>query len=254
MQKGFEIQLPLIARLKDQHKIKVETLAQSGTWFKKEYKITPATSVVINQDLPGSNRKTVWFNSRFYRANLLWENGGLRFRDIHLFNENFPSVYTTAKATSNECSFFTLPFVDGFLWSNPGVLAGLRFKAIVDGKEIFLEGKDPVITNKIRGVLHISWPLKSFSNTLEMEMDERKIKLLMTGKETINWFLDLTTAPNANLPFQEINSQEVACRFENMDYSVTGCKGSFSKPNDSIALRMIPEKNEIMLDLSGQKN
>jgi hypothetical protein len=251
MQKGFEIQLPLIARLRDEQKLKVETLAQSGTWFKQQYKITPATSVVINEDLPGSDRKTVWFNSRFYRANLLWENGGLRFRDIHLFNENFPSVYTTAKATSNECSFFTLPFVDGFLWSNPNILAGLRFKAIVNGKEILLEGKDPVITNNVRGVLHISWPLTSFSNTLEIDLDERKIKIYMTGKEFLNWFLDLTAAPNANLPFQKINSKEVVCSFDKMDYSVTGNKGSFSKPNDSTVLRMTPDKNELILNLSG---
>jgi hypothetical protein len=253
MQKGFEIQLPLIARLRDQQKLKVETLAQSGAWFKQQYKITPATSVVINEDLPGSDRKTVWFNSRFYRANLLWENGRLRFRDIHLFNENLPSVYTTKKATSNECSFFTLPFVDGFLWSNPGVLAGLRFKTMVDGKEIQLEGKDPVITNTVRGVLHISWPLTSFSNTLEIDLDESRIKMHMTGKEPIYWFLDLTTAPNAGLPFQKINSQEVICRFDKMDYSVTGNKGSFSKPNDSTVLRMTPEKNELILNLSGLK-
>lgn len=156
MAKGFQIQLPLIARLRDEHKIKVETLVASGTWFRKQYAITPATSVTINQDVTGSDRKTVWFNSRFYRINLLWEKGTLRFRDIHLFNENFPSIYTTSKATSNEYSFFTLPFVDGFIWSTPGVFAGLRFKALIDGKEILLEGKDPVVTNTIPGVLHIA--------------------------------------------------------------------------------------------------
>ena len=69
----------------------------------------------------------------------------LTIRDIHLFNENFPSVYSKEKATSNECSFFTLPFVDGYIWSKPGNLAGLRFKALVDGKEVLLEGGIPVI-------------------------------------------------------------------------------------------------------------
>ena len=253
MQKGFEIQLPLIARLRDEQKIQVETLAQSGAWFKKQYKITPATSVTINNDLPGSDLKTVWFNSRFYRVNLLWERGTLRFRDIHLFNENLPSVYTTGKATSNECSFFTLPFVDGFLWSTPGTFAGLRFKAIVDGKEILLEGKDPVVTNPVAGVLHISWPLQSFNRTLEIDMDERQIKMYIPGEEPINWFLDLTTAANAKLPFKKINQQEVICNFENMDYSITSSKGSFSKPTDSTVVRMTPEKNQLVLNLSGPK-
>ncbi len=33
MQKGFEIQMPLIAKLRDEHKIVVQTLGESGKWF-----------------------------------------------------------------------------------------------------------------------------------------------------------------------------------------------------------------------------
>ncbi len=196
MSKGFEIQIPLIARLRDEKKLKVETLEESGRWFKSKFKITPATSVTVNEDLKGSDRKTVWFDSRFYRINLLWENGNLRFRDIHLFNEKFPSVYETTKATSNECSFFTLPFVDGYLWSNTLKIAGLRFKAIIDGKELLLEGGNPVITDSISGKLHISWPLKSFEGTLVMDLDERQVDIKIISGKSINWFLDLTSADN----------------------------------------------------------
>ena len=250
MAKGFEIQLPLIARLRDEHKIKVETLEASGTWFRNHYKITPATSVTINEDIAGSDQKTVWFNSRFYRINLLWEKGTLRFRDIHLFNENFPSTYTSNKATSNECSFFTLPFVDGYIWSKPGNFAGLRFKALVDGKEILLEGKDPVITNTKPGVLHISWPLKTFNQTLVMDIDERQIKINMPGEKAINWFLDLTTATTNNLPFKKISPHQVDCSFENMNYAVRTTKGIFSKPTDSTVLRITPEKNALLINFA----
>lgn len=253
MAKGLEIQLPLIARLRDARQIKVETLAASGEWFRKQYKITPATTVTVNQDIEGSDRKTVWFNSRFYRLNLLWEKGTLRFRDIHLFDENFPSVYTTGKATSNECSFFTLPFVDGFLWSAPGLFAGLRFKAIVDGKEVLLEGKDPIVTNRVPGVLHITWPLKTFNQTLVMDIDEGKIKIDIPGASSINWFLDLTAAPSARLPFKTINPQQVTCEFEDMKYHVNAVKGNFSKPNDSTVLRIAPENNVLLLNLAGHQ-
>jgi hypothetical protein len=250
MSKGFEIQLPLIARLRDEHKIKVETLEASGIWFRNHYKITPATSVTINEDIAGSDQKTVWFNSRFYRLNLLWEKGTLRFRDIHMFNENFPSTYTSNKATSNECSFFTLPFVDGYLWSKPGNFAGLRFKALVEGKEILLEGKDPVVTNTTPGVLHITWPLKTFNRTLVMDIDERKIKITITGENSINWFLDLTTATTANLPFKKINAHQVECSFENMNYVVTTTKGIFSKPMDSTVVRITAEKDGMVINFA----
>jgi hypothetical protein len=248
--KGFGIQLPLIARLRDEHKIRVETLEASGTWFRKHYKITPATAVTINEDIAGSDQKTVWFNSRFYRINLLWEKGTLRFRDIHLFNEKFPSTYTSNRATSNECSFFTLPFVDGYIWSTPGTFAGLRFKALVDGKEILLEGKDPVITNTSPGVLHITWPLKTYNRTLVMDINERQITINIPGEKPINWFLDLTTAPNANLPFKKISPHRVDCTFENMTYVVTSTKGIFSKPTDSTVVRIVPEKNAMVLNFA----
>jgi len=250
MSKGFEIQLPLIARLRDKKALKVETLAESGKWFREQYKITPATAVTVNEDLKGSNRKTVWFNSRFYRLNLLWENGTLRFRDIHLFDEKFQSAYLTRKATSNECSFFTLPFVDGYIWSSPQQIAGLRFKAIINGKETLLEGEDPTITDSTPGKLHISWPLKSFDGNLVMDIDERQISIKVGGATSMDWFLDLATANNAKLPFKKISSTQIDCQFEVMKYAVTAKMGSFSEPGDGIIFRIRPEKNTLILNLS----
>ncbi|MBC8005257.1 MAG: hypothetical protein H7X84_07265, partial [Verrucomicrobia bacterium] len=247
MLKGFAIQMPLIARLRDQKKVRVETLAESGKWFKEHYKVTPATSVTVNEDMNGSNLKTVWFNSRFYRINLLWEDGTLRVRDIHLFDEDFPSVYTTDKATSNECSFYTLPFVDGYLWSTPEKLAGMRFMATVDGKEQLLEGGDPEITSLAPGKLHIAWPLKSFKGTLVIDIDEQQTTMKMVGNNSIDWFLDMTTAEKATLPFQKISPSRMDCRFEGMNYSIKASKGMFSNPGNGIAFRVKPAKNTLVL-------
>jgi hypothetical protein len=253
MSKGLQIQFPLIAKLRDENKVKVETLAASGQWFKDHYKVTPATSVTVNKDIEGSDRKTVWFNSRFYRVNLLWENGALTFRDIHLFDENFPSVYTKEKATSNECSFFTLPFVDGYIWSKPGTLAGMRFKAVIDGKEVLLKGGDPVIQSPSTGKLHISWPLEVQGSTLIMDIDEKQISINIKGGEALNWYLDMTTAEKAVLPFKAVNSNKIDCSFEGMDYSVTAIKGTFSKPDDHTVFRITPKNNAVQINLSGKK-
>ncbi len=250
MSKGFEIQLPLIARLRDQKKITVETLAESGKWFREHYNITPATSVTVNEDLKGSDRKTVWFNSRFYRINLLWEHGTLRIRDIHLFDEKFQSAYFAKKATSNECSFFTLPFVDGYIWSTPQKIAGLRFKAILNGKETLIEGEDPAITDSKTGKLYISWPLKSFDGTIVMDIDERQIKMKFKGDKAIDWFLDMTTADNLKLPFVKIGTHRIDYEFDVMKYAVTAEKGSFSVPRNGIIFRIKPEKNTLILNLT----
>lgn len=253
MAKGFKIQMPLIARLRDENKIQVETLAESGQWFKQQYRVTPATSVTVNDDREGSDQKTVWFNSRFYRANLFWEKGTFRFRDIHLFDENVTSRYLSQVTTSNECVFFTLPFVDGHRWSTPAQIAGLRLKAVINGKEVLAEGGDPVVTSKNPGVLHISWPLKSIKGTLVMALDEKQIKIKLEGAASQEWFLELTTDAGAGLPFEQIGSSRIDCTFEGTDYDVTASEGSFSKPGGPVAFRIMPQKNTILLNLTGEQ-
>jgi hypothetical protein len=252
MSKGYEIQMPLIAQLRNEKKLKVETLAASGQWFKDHYKVTPATAVTITEDIKDSDKKTVWFNSRFYRVNLLWESNTLRIRDIHLFNEQLPSIYETQKATSNECSFFALPFVDGYLWSDRSNLAGLRLKAIKDGKEILIEGGDPVVTDAVKGKLHISWPLKSFKGTIIIDIDEKELQMKMTGDQSVKWFLDLTTTGQAKLPFVKVAAHQVDCEFEAMKYSIYAKKGTFSKPDDVTIFRITPEGNAVSLNFLPQ--
>jgi hypothetical protein len=249
MEKGLTLQFPLIEKLRDEKKVRVETLAASGKWFKEHFKVTPPTSVTINNDLPGSNYKTVWFDSRYYRANLLWENDNLRFRDIHLFNEKFRSKYETQVATSNECSFFTLPVVDGYLWSTPDQPAGLKFKAIVNGKETLLTGGDPIITDGTAGKLLVSWPLKGDNGTLKIEFTEKQIQITIAGSKHLEWFLDLTSNDKITLPFTTVTSKRLNAKFEGMPYSLDASKGTFSRPDNNVKFRLKPTQNQIVLNL-----
>jgi len=248
MSKGFGIQMKLIDSLRDQKRIKVETLSETGQWFKDHYKVTPATSVTVLNDLEGSDLKTIWFNSRYFRINLLWEDSTLRIRDIHLFDENYPSFYTTGVTTSNQASFFTLPFVDGYFWSNRTKIAGLRLKAIIGGEELLIKGKDPVVNDSIPGILYISWPLKSLEGTLNINITEHAVKWEMVGNpEAINWYFDLTTADDAVLPFRDIKTDHVDCQFDGMDYSIELTEGSFVKAGNSF--KLFPEGNSLELKL-----
>ena len=252
MAQGLEIQFPLIARLRDEGKLKVETLEASGRWFKKNFRTTPATAFTVEKDIDTSTTKTAWFDSRYYRANLIWENGSLRIRDIHLFNEDFPSVYTTKPATSNECTFFTLPVIDGYLWSKPGQLAGARLMATISGKEQLIIGADPIFSRRDSGILHITWPLKTIDGTLELDLNQKQLSVrLKTGKQ-LDWFFLLTTADSVKLPFTHLEPKALSGNFEGMDYSVKAESGFFSKPETTLAIRITPENNKITLDM-GQR-
>ncbi len=247
MKKGFEIQLPLIAQLRDEKRVTVETLAESGSWFKERFLVTPATSVTVTKDLPGSDKKTVWFNSRYYRANLFWEKGTFRFRDIHLFDENLASDYLTQKLTDTQCTYFTLPFVDGFFWSSEKNIAGLRLKGNVDGQDVDLPGDDLKIDDSVPGQLKVSWNVESVNGTMHIDMDEKGFSVYCTDNPSLKWFLDLSASSKAELPFQTIHPEKTECRFLETDYQVEAKQGSFVLPGEDVVFRIMPEKNRITL-------
>ena len=248
MSKGLEQQFPLIAQLRDEGKVRVETLEASGRWFRAHYPLTPVTSFSVAKDIAGSDLKTVWFNSRYYRTNILWERGTLRIRDIHLFDERMPSVYEKEAVRENECKFFTLPVVDGYIWSKRGQQpAGLRLKALIDGKEVLLEGGDPVFKKEGASTLHIIWPLKTVKGAIEITLSEKNAEIKYTGSERPDWFFDLTTADGVGLPFGAVGEKNIDCSFEGTKYRLQLSKGSFSKPDDQVVWRVKPQSNIIGL-------
>ncbi len=252
VEKGFQIQMPLIAKLRDQKKVQVETLAESGKWFKANYKTTPATSVTVNNDLDNKDVQTVWFNSRFYRANLLWENGTLRFRDIHLFDENMPSKYLTERVNSNECFFNTLPFVDGHVWSSSEEMSGLNLKAVIDGTELAVKGGKPEIKSSEKGLLQVVWPLSTIEGNFVVKFTEQQISMKLESKETIDWFWELDVKSGAELPFVNVTSSGVNCEFDGVSYSVNADEGIFAKSSSGAVIELSPVNNTIILSLYNQ--
>ncbi len=252
MSKGLEMQLPLIATLRDEKKIRVETLAESGEWFKKQFPVTPPTSFTALEDVRDGNKKTVWFNSRYYRANLLWEGNTLRFRDIHMFDEALASRYEKTPVTSNECVFFTLPVMDGYLWSKEGSYAGGWFKVMRNGKEELLTGGTPVVDDKEKGKLKIAWPLENISGTLHVEFTERELLVYLKTSSNAKWFIDMRKGKDITLPFVAVQRRTVQGNFENHTYSIKALTGNFVGGEDFI-FRMTPEHQRIKLLLTNGK-
>lgn len=246
MATGFNIQIPLIARLQKEGEITVQTLGETGKWFRDRYPVTPPTSVSVLNDHSEKKQKTVWFNSRFYRANLLSDQGTMRFRDIHLFDETVASDYLTKRGDSSQCFYFTLPVVDGFNWSDPHTVAGLRLMAL-GGSEI--KGGDPTVDDSNEGELTIRWPVDSPKGTLVIRFDEESATIWGEGGMKDNWFFELSSAKTAVLPFQHIEPRELSCIFKGSPYSVSAARGVFENKQGS-GLKITPEENRIVLNFT----
>lgn len=250
MGKGFELQMSMIAELFQEGKVRVQTLGETGKWFKDRYTVTPPTSVTVLRDHSEKDLKTVWFNSRFYRANLLWDQGTLRFRDIHLFDEAVASDYLAKRGRSNQCFFYTLPVVDGFRWSNLQAVAGLRLKS---NGGIEIKGGDPTVNDRIDGELTVRWPVNSPGGEIVIVFNEASVSVSAEGGKIDDWFLELSFDKKAELPFRNIDLKKVFCKYKNASYVISAIQGIFMSESSS-GLRIIPEHNRIVLDFSSRSS
>jgi len=248
MKRGFDIQMPMIAELLKEGKISVRTLGETGKWFTEKYRVTPPTSVTVLNDHSDKDQKTVWFNSRFYRANLLWDRGALRFRDIHLFDETMASDYLLKRGTSNQCFYETLPFVDGFRWSSKQIVAGLRLKS---GAGLEIKGGTPTVDDSTEGELTVRWPTESPKGAILLAFNERSMSIRTEGRMEDTWYCELSSDIQADLPFDRIDRQKVSCTFKNTPYAVSAKQGTFTKGAGS-DLRILPEAGRVVLDLSAR--
>ena len=226
MQKGLEMQIPKIAAFSKSGKVNVMTLADAGKWFASKYKVTPPTSVSCLEDTYSGFRKTVWFDSRFYRINLLWDKGIVRVRDIHLFNEKIPSGYVDKPGTSTKCEFLTLPVVDGFLWSSPGDFAGIRIWQD-NGKNLApSEIEFARITPENVGDNALSVLLETADGrSINFLLQENRIDITASGM-TSDWCLVLDVAKDKEMPLKVDGKFTVYGEQDGFRYGVRMTRGN----------------------------
>ncbi|MGN0231386.1 MAG: hypothetical protein ACI4A8_04135 [Muribaculaceae bacterium] len=253
MKRGYEMQIPKLADLAKQGKIKIETLEKSGEWFRKQFKVTPPSAISAMSDYTGADKKTMWFGSRYYRANVIWDADKMWIRDIHVFNEQMKSNYIDNICT-DACSFFTtLPLVDGNVWSNNDVLAGLRF-FITDsnGRTTEAIGGTPTIDSN-KKQLTVKWPTSVPGCCITMKFTEERIDIAMKLPEKrMQWHAELRTAPGKELPFTSIEAKRLDARFEGFAYSMTIVKGQCEKSGNGSVFALTPQGNKLILCLKQQ--
>lgn len=251
MREGLEMQMPLIDSLRRAGKVRVETLGESGRWFRKRFPLTPATAVTTVSDVRGEGNKTVWYDSRYYRANLLWEKGRFRFRDIHLFDERFKSEYLDTPGTGDRFLFYTLPFVDGFMWSKGEDRAGLTLvRTGSDGHAEELRLDSPEVKERGRSVLEVRGN-DQYGDTFRITLHDDRIEVSSPDADKdVAWALQLHAAPGTELPFTDVGGKSANAVFRGHSYSVTCSEGMFEKAaeGDSHVLRIIPDNGKITID------
>lgn len=252
MKDGLEMQIPIIDSLQRTQKIQVLTLAETGKWFKEKFSTTPATAVTVLNDIRNENNKTVWFNSRYYRMNLLWKNQDFSFRDIHLFDERFKSQYVDKPGESSQFFFYTLPMVDGYMWSTPEDRAGMQIvQHNASGEKKVVRLNPPTITEPdIKTLVVTCTDVENHS--FKMTFTESDFEITCdTNDKDFRWSLDLHTA-SSELPFKEIEGQNIMAEFQGFKY-VIRCLDGKPEISGDCALRISPVQNRIKIDCTNNR-
>lgn len=248
--KGLVMQAALIDSLRKAGKVTVQTLEESGRWFKKHFKLTPPTAVVAEVDTRNEGNAALWFNSRFYRASVEFDHAGsFRLRDVQLFDERFTSPYYAERGRSTRLLYFALPVVDGLFWSNADTLAGLRLvRPAADGSSRPIDIVGHEVTEKGNKTLVLS--LRSVAGE-EYTLLFGERGFILRSKDAQPWALELATAQVA-LPFTNIGERRVEARYKDFNYCLALRKGSFEKPDGKkhFALRLVPQGGQIDVNLS----
>lgn len=255
MKKGLEMQFPIFDSLRVANKIRIETLENSGKWFKENFPVTPPTAITTLTDISKEGNKTVWFNSRYYRTNLLWEGSSFRFRDIHLFDEKFESVYLNTAGTGNQFFYFTLPVVDGFMWSTSNKRAGLRvMRTNKENSKTEIRFNDPVVKELKEGVLQVECK-DTNKNSFKITFYEDRFEVSCQPQEKdLTWLLELTTDEQAELPFKSIEGNQIKAEFGNFSYSITCKEGTVRRGNQhaGYVFQLIPSDDKLVVDCTNQ--
>ena len=249
MKDGLTMQMPLIRNMANSGQLRVETLAESGRWFKNHYPLTPATAVTVPDDYLSDGLSAVWFDCRYYRVGLLWKDSSFVIRDIHLFDESIESDYLRKAGTTTYCEYITPPVVDGFIWSTPEHRAGLRFVAI-NGN--FVE-EIPILSHSFQQVskdqllVTQDTPYGKFILTLS----EGNLTFDYNLQKDMKWALDFTAAPQASLPFESVSSREIKAKWKGYPYAIHAQKGSFqllsTANGNPSSWRILPHRNQIRI-------
>jgi hypothetical protein len=177
-EKGLNLQFEYLKEKEEQFVI--ETLSETGAWFKKTYKSTPTTARAVLSDWKNNNNQSVWYNCKNYRANVFSDGERLYFRDIYLFDERIRDKHIETPCKEEVISYQdSLPVMDGCFWGNENLWSGIY----IDGcKKI-----DKVYKDGITLCLAVSGDKK-----VELRLSENKIEIYGDEEFTLHFVYDET--------------------------------------------------------------
>ena len=247
MSKAYRMQMEKLAHFRNEGSLVVETMDATGRRFKNSFKSTPTQAQVILNDPFGKDnapQRTVWYQSKYFRANLHFHGDQFYLRDLHVYDDRFPQPYLTEPTRQHGIEQRMLAVLDGYHWSDDEVHAGRagvramgRFVSVgQDGRDTPLAMKGLPTVSQSGSTLRTTVPLSGGGEFIFV-FGEREIAFTLTGASSYSQ-LGLTFQWVANRSaLQDVTAERLSYRFHGFDYSVRVVNGVASKTADGVRIK-----------------
>ncbi|HVT14091.1 MAG TPA: hypothetical protein VHE55_17650 [Fimbriimonadaceae bacterium] len=212
---GYEPQMVALSKLRERGVVHVETMGESGRRFKKAFKETPAQAQVMPDDSFGNTDPScasIWYQSRFYRANLHIKGGLPYLRDLTVYSDRMPQPHLDEPTRENEVEQRMPAILDGYHWRKPDSLAGGFF--LTGDDRLRLTGKPEV--KEDGASLEVRLPVQD-GHVLRVRFDEQALTASLDGGPlTLSFEWD---PPKAAL--KEVRGDKLLYGWHGLEYEAT---------------------------------
>jgi hypothetical protein len=246
MHQGYLMQMEKLSKMQQAGRLTVETMGETGRRFKRRFRSTPTQAQVMLEDPFGHSstpERTVWYQSKFLRANLHFRGEQFYLRDLHVYSDAFPQIYLTEPVRQHGIEERMLAVLDGYHWSDNAVHSGQegrralgRFAAVEqDGKSIPLTMTGVPTVDETGATLRVSVPLAN-GGYLMAEFRERGIEFRLTGRGRhpqlaliFEWVRDRSA-------FRGVTENVVSYEFHDFEYAVHIENGTTSQTAEGVTV------------------
>ena len=238
IRKGLPMQFEILDRELKAGRVELTTLGETGEWFSRAFPETPPAAMCVDSDPFDEGYRTVWYNCKNYRMNVLYRNGTAWIRDFQLFDGNYREKYLDRPEDLANCAFFNLPVMDGFRFSKGSVRAGICLYR--DGGPAAPGGDFLTYTGEETNCAGAYVPGK-----VRFEMREDRIDVTL---EEPDGYLAFIVSPDCDTPYVTAEEKTLTMRFRGRletpyPYALRLASGFFEEKEGTVTVR--PEDGRI---------
>jgi hypothetical protein len=224
---AYPLQMKALADLRAAGAVHVETMGDSGRRFKSAFDTTPAQAQVQLHDPFGNTnpaQSSVWYQSRFYRANLHFK-GDLPFlRDLTVYSDLNPQPFLKQATRDGSVEQRMPALLDGYHWSkSPGSSTeeGAGGFFTVGAERLRLSAMPRI--SEAGSTLVADLPVGA-GRTLHIRFEEQKFSCHLSPKTKAPLALSFEW-DSSKAALTQVTAQRVAYRWQGFDYGADITEG-----------------------------